>query len=314
MTIDLLDTPLRVTWDLHGKNTSLGEEDALRVADGLSAAGVFFATLEERPLLHAALRGILDTLAAGGGQVLLVCDGSDAELACLTPGLPIATLFLNAAPFVTGGRPDIPGLTRAVALVRERGYEPALLMTPLRGNIRALPGLLDFCRQVGMGKFKLPNVKIDDSFCPSRGPDLLQPQDLETLRALLGADRDAMRDGIALEVHDLFLWELLYPGGEEGRSEYGGCQAANSLAHVDVVGDLYPCSSWPQRLGSLLQTPLEDLWTSSLRHAIRKGIAEVPSGCAGCRDYPLCFGGCRGLARTLSSVAGGRDPLCAGRR
>lgn len=314
MSIDLLDTPLRVTWDLHGEKTSLGEEDALRVADALSTAGLFFSTLEERPLLHVAIRGVLDTLAAGGVQVLLVCDGSDLELDRLTPGLPIATLFLNAAPFVADGRADIPALNRAVDRVRARGYEPALLMTPLRGNIRALPGLLGFCRQVGMGKFKLPNVKIGDSFCRSRRPDLLQPQDIEALKTLLGADRDALRAGIALEVHDLFLWELLFSDGEEGRSEYGGCQAGNSLAHVDGFGELYPCSSWPQRLGSLLSDTLEDLWASPLRHAVRNEIAEVPAGCAGCRDYPLCFGGCRGLARSLPPGPGGRDPLCAGRR
>jgi radical SAM protein with 4Fe4S-binding SPASM domain len=50
------------------------------------------------------------------------------------------------------------------------------------------------------------------------------------------------------------------------------------------------------------------------RFRIREEIAAAPADCAGCRDFPLCLGGCRGLARFPSRKAGGRDPSCSGRR
>lgn len=314
MTIDLLDAPLRVTWDLHGENGALSADQAIRLAEELVAAGVFFVTLEERPLMHPAVREILHTLAAGGVRPMLTCDGSDDELANLERGLPIGTLFLDARCFFAERQPDFEALMRAVIRVRDRGYEPSLLMTPLHGNIHAVPALMDFCRQARLGKFKLPNVKIGDSFCRSMRADLLRSEDIEKLRLLVGEDRTALNEGVALEIHDLFLWEVLSPGREEGRSEYGGCQAGNSLAHVDATGMLYPCSSWPEKLGSLLQRSLEELWCSPMRYRIRQEIDAAPEGCTGCRDYPLCFGGCRGLARILRQAAGGRDPLCTGPR
>lgn len=314
MTIDLLDTPLRMTWDLHGKLGTLGTEEVRRIADELSAAGVFFVTLEERPLLHPGIREILNILTVGGCQPLLVCDGLAEEFSRLPEVQWAGGLFLNARTFFKAGRPDLTALSRAVDSLRRMGFDPALLLTPLRDNIHAVPDLLEFCRLSGIGKFKLPNVKIGDSFRPSMRTALLRPKDLEKFKSLLGDDPDALRGEVALEVHDLFLWELLLPGHADGRSEYGGCQAGNSLGHIDEAGFLYPCSSFPVKLGSLLHNSLEELWQVPGRFQIRDGVGAVPQGCSGCRDYPICFGGCRGLASFLSREAGGRDPLCSGPR
>lgn len=313
MAIDLLDTPLRVTWDLHGKSGTPGAEDVRRIAGELAGAGVFFATLDERPLLHPAIGEILEILA-GGCRVLLVCDGLPEEFSRLSELPETASLFLNARAFFRDGSPNLSALGRAVDRLRSMGRDPSLLLTPLRETLRAVPDLIEFCRTSGIGKFKLPNVKIDDSFRPAMRAALPQPGDLAEFKTLLGDDPDALRGGVELEVHDLFLWELLLPGHTDGRSEYGGCQAANSLGHVDEAGFLHPCSSFPAKLGSLLRNSLEELWQTPERFRIRDGIAAVPQGCSGCRDYPVCFGGCRGLAGLSSLRAGGRDPLCPGPR
>ena len=106
---------------------------------------------------------------------------------------------------------------------------------------------------------------------------------------------------------------LLFPDGGVARSEYGGCQAANSLAHIDSHGVVHPCVSWPQPLGSLLDHTLYDIWQGPSRQSARDEIAAVPSGCEGCRDYSIWFGGCRGLSR-LDHNLKGRDPMCKGPR
>lgn len=312
--MDLLDSPLRVTWDLHGSSGPADPDVALRVARALASAGVFFVTLEERPLAHPDVAEILSVLATGGCRALLVCDGTSQELAALHAGLPLQALLLDARPCLTGTSLDVMTLGQVVEAVRRKGFDPGLLLTPLAGNVHLLPDLLAFCRDRKVGRIKLPNVKIDASFRHACAADLLRPADLERLRSQLGADPLVLHAGIVLEVHDLFLWELLFPGREDGRSEYGGCQAANTLAHVDAAGDLYPCSSWPQRLGTLLQQPLEEIWQSAKRFQVRDEIAAIPTGCSACRDYPLCLGGCRGLSRAVCRDCDGRDPLCSSPR
>jgi GeoRSP system SPASM domain protein len=280
------------------------------VADNLAAAGVFFVTHTGQPLAHGDFPETLSVLNGGGCRSLAVCSGNAQELRALEQSLALDALLLDAAPFAEGEEPDLPGLGRLVEEVRDHGYEPGLMLVPSRRNIRNLPRLLSFCRERQVGRIKLPNVPVDDRFSPTRADELLRPDDLDWLRGRLGVEAATSCAGLILEVHDLFLWEILLPGREDGRSEYGGCQAANSLAHVDIAGDLHPCSSWPEKLGSLLEHSLEELWQSPQRLRIRAEIAAAPPGCSGCRDYPLCLGGCRGLARMFGTNRGGRDPLC----
>ncbi len=313
--MDLLDTPLRVTWELHRPQDVVPSAEALRIAERLTDAGVFFVTLEERPLCHPRIGDILAALGRGGCRSLLVCAGSDEELAGLGPGLPLDSLLLDAGVILAQNAEDFRSLERIVGLAREMGYEPALQMTPDRNNLHLILPLLEFGRDRQLGKIKLPNTRIGASFSLSAADGLPRPADLERLRELIGRDPDQLREGLNLEVHDLFIWELLFPQrGEGGRSEYGGCQAANSLGHIDADGNLFPCSSWPEQLGSLLSHSLEDLWALPRRLQIRNEIAAVPKGCCGCRDYPLCLGGCRGLARFFNQGGGGRDLMCRGPR
>ena len=290
----------------------MNPDSARRIAAALSEAGVFFVTLDRRPLLHPAVDDVLRILSQGGIRILATVGGAE-EISSLNPQLPLSALLLDAAPFLGPEPTDFSRLGEAVDAVRARGCEPALFLVPQRDNLSYVPGLLSFCRERGIGRIKLPNTPVDDSFLLSSAARLPRPEDLERLKSALGEDPCARHQGLSLEVHDLFLWEVLFPGRQDGRSEYGGCQGGNSIAHVDVRGIVHPCSSWPSPLGSLLHASLADIWEGDERHRIRSEIASVPKGCIGCRDYRLCLGGCRGLALSLN-CRGGRDPLCSGLR
>ncbi len=311
MPLDLLDTPLRMTWDLHGPGGALTSGEILALARRLSEGGVFFVILDERPLAHPGILPALEILAEGGSQASVVTTGEAGELRALAPTLPLAQVYLDAAPFLGEGALDSDGLGSALEALRDLGREPVLWLAPWRRFLPALPDLLAFCGERKVGRIKLPNLRISDNFAQSRDGGVPRPRDLEVLRSRPGGI-PAIPPGLALEIHDRFLWELLRP--EEAVAEgYGGCQAGNSLGHLDERGELHPCSSWPQSLGSLLLEPLEALWRSPRRLALREEIEAVPAGCGGCRDYPLCLGGCRGLSRCLDGE-GGRDLLCPGPR
>jgi GeoRSP system SPASM domain protein len=308
MAIDLLDTPLRVTWDLHDESGAAAPATVRRVAEELVAAGVFFVTLERQPFCHPIIPEILTTLQAGGCRTSVVSRGTAAERAFLVNHPRLDTLFLDLHPFVADGAVAWDALQGCLAAFRDIGQEPAFLLVPTRFSLPLIPDLLSFCRQASVNRFKLPNTRVGDNFDPPSAR--LRPEDVEAFRLQVGNAPAALHAGLALEVHDLFLWEILFPGRQEGRSEYGGCQAGNSLAHVDAAGELYPCSSWPERLGSLQQHSLIELWQSSRRLRIIKEIAATPAGCISCHDLALCLGGCRGRGRLLNQAGGCRDPFC----
>jgi GeoRSP system SPASM domain protein len=252
-------------------------------------------------------------LKAGGCRTTVLCQGGRDELEALESSALPDEVLLDAGPFTGGQGIDAGALAETLDRLRAAGCDPGLAFVPAAGKLEFLPGLADLCRALGISRFKLPNLRIDDSLTPPAGGAPLRPGDIVALRESLGNLAGQLGRGLHLEVHDLFLWEVLFPEGGGERSEYGGCQAGNSLGYVNAAGTLFPCTSWPEAIGSLLTVPLTDLWACKKRYGIRERIRATPAGCVGCRDLPVCFGGCRGLA--LCGYGNqGRDPGCAGPR
>lgn len=311
MTIARLDTPLRVTWELHA---SAGEV-AIPIAECLVDAGLFYVTLLARPLAHPAIVEVLAILTGGGIQAQVTFCGTEEEWQGVAALESLPEIYVDAGAFLANGNAEEwLSLGRVFDRLRSFGAHPALLMVPDRQRLPLLPQLCDFCRSTGVTRIKLPNTPVDASFSARTAMSLPTLAQLAALRAIV-IDPLALRAGLTLEVHDLFLWEILFPGErEDGRSEYGGCQAANSLAHIAATGMVHPCSSWPYALGSLLDQDFAAIWQQETRSVILAKIAALPGGCDGCGDYAQCFGGCRGLVETLGIADNGRDLLCAGRR
>jgi len=313
MPLDTLDAPLRITWDLCPEDQKpLSGTEALQVAEQLVDAGIFYLLLDERPLLHPGLPDILKRMTSEGCQVSLVLGDFDAEWKSLLALEGNYTLFLDAGCWLTRQN-GLTELEETFERLAARGMNASLLWTPEAGHLSNLYPLLELCVRQQIPRFKLPNRKIDANPDPAKMARILQIDDLKTLAQML-RDRPLPTENIALEVHDLFLWELLFPKGGGERSEYGGCQAANSLGHIRVNADLWPCSSWAHPLGNLLRQDLMTLWESPLRFQVRDEVDREPSDCAGCRDYAICFGGCRGLARSYRQAGERRDLLCSGPR
>jgi len=315
MGLDLLDTPVRLTWDFPDDATGQQGSSMSAVAEAVMDAGVFFVTLQGRPLLHPAIEEVLEILG-GGCQLLLTCCGNQDELTRLTQLSPSGVqLLLNITSFARDEEKlDLNHLLQVVMELREIGYEPHIAFTPLCENLNNIPALLSFCVEHKIPKFKLSNAHIGDSFHDYSAEQLPRWQDLEAFRATW---KNFVESGCSLpemEIHDLFLWEIMTPGQKQNRAEYGGCQAGNSLSHVDCHGVVHPCAAWPQPLGCLPEQSLEEIWNSSERFAVCEAIAQRPKGCHECPDLDICFGGCRGLARNLNRSAGERDLMCSGPR
>src|SRR5512133_2274863 len=184
MPIDLLDTPLRVTWDLSGPDGFTPEATALTIADRLVEAGVFFVTLDRRPLAHPAIHSILARLKSGGGRTQAIFTGSAEEWRGIESQACSCELLVDAGAYLaTGEEAEFAALVECVARLRHQGQEPALTFVPDRDRLLLLPRLLTLCRSAGIGKIKLPNTRIDASFEVNKPLEILpRPEDLERLR------------------------------------------------------------------------------------------------------------------------------------
>ncbi|HKJ30025.1 MAG TPA: hypothetical protein VKA22_07435, partial [Desulfuromonadales bacterium] len=133
MGLDLLDTPVRLTWDFPDDATGHQGPSLPAIAEAVMDAGVFFVTLQGRPLLHPALKEVLEILG-GGCQLLLTCCGSHAEMTRLAQLSPAGVqLLLNITSFAQdAGKIDLSHLLNVVLELREIGYEPHIAFTPLR--------------------------------------------------------------------------------------------------------------------------------------------------------------------------------------
>ena len=314
MGLDRVDTPVRITWDFP--DTAAGDDgpDLPAIAKAIVDAGVFFVTLQGRPLQHPDFEQVSEVLN-GFCQLLVYCRGAEAELAGLSMLPANGQVILDVQDFLLVDEGiDRARLQKALEIVHKLGHSPALSLTPLRSNLLKIPELLKFCREHNVPKFKLPNAHIGDSFQHYSVDDLPRWQDLESFASAwreFECDKPLLPE---LEIHDLFLWEIMTPGQAKARSEYAGCQAGNSLGHVDLEGVVHPCAAWPQPLGRLPDQSLFELWTGEARHAVLDEIARTPDGCSGCSALASCFGGCRGLGKHLNKHAGARDLMCKGPR
>ena len=315
MGLDLLDTPVRLTWDFPDDPTGQTDSRLPAIASRIADGGVFFVTLQGRPLLHPAAEEVLNILG-GCSQLMITCRGNTEELARLTqlPGAGCQVL-LDVSGFIELDHGvDTGRLEAVVQSLRQLAFEPYLSLTPLRINLCNIKQLVMFCNDHQIAKLKLPNAHIGDSFQDYSSADLPRWQDLDTFRKSWLAFMETPCQMPTLEIHDLFLWEIMTPGLQQNRAEYGGCQAGNSLGHIDIQGVVHPCAAWPHPLGQMPGQSLEEIWSGRERLSVREQIGRVPEGCLGCSDLGVCFGGCRGLAFHLNRSGGERDLMCSGPR
>lgn len=66
-----------------------------------------------------------------------------------------------------------------------------------------------------------------------------------------------------------------------------GCSACEGLLSVDPVGNVLPCSSWPEPVGNLLEEGFKSVWFKKKSKWIRAKEA-APKECKSCKYFVPC--------------------------
>lgn len=303
-----IDTPLRVTW----RTTASRGEDAtfVLVGERLIAAQVLEVSVrlrQETLVRHTGLLGRIATQARlevvldadDPGEQWASCRDSLELLAAKAPGR------VGVAWDCTSGverRQDLTSLPSVPP-----GVETGIAACPGAANSRAVLDLARTAAGHGVKLVKLthPDLTVGDPADPIFAHDVRRL--LADDPGLLGLPSELKRAGCQLAVHDLFLSRAFLGAWP---AAYQGCQAGATMAHVDGRGNVYPCSALPVVLGNLSRLGLDEIWAQRERATLRSLIETPGPLCASCGDYPVCRGGCRGLAYVVNKSWEGPDPAC----
>ncbi|MCE9635478.1 MAG: radical SAM protein [Planctomycetes bacterium] len=159
--------------------------------------------------------------------------------------------------------------------------------TICRDNIDDVLAFPVFVRDVLRGERFSMNLCIPTGSASLRAaPPVLYRDVAQVLPRILAASRAA---GIE------FLWYsptpvCIFNPVAEGLGNKG-CSACDGLLSVGADGSLLPCASWDRPLGSIVDRPFRELWTSPEATALRAKSA-APEHCRACEHLAVCNGAC----------------------
>ncbi|MGI6251625.1 MAG: radical SAM protein [Anaerolineaceae bacterium] len=166
--------------------------------------------------------------------------------------------------------------------------------TLLRDNVPHLTALLNFLKDLGV-----PTVGLNALIYSGRGKEVdtgLKETELPPLLNLAKAVTQANNQRL------IWYTPTQYCHFDPMQLELGikGCTAAMYNMCVEPDGQVIPCQSFYEPIGSLLSGTWQDIWNHPLALDLRHR-KNIPEGCIYCDLLPECGGGCP-LAREHQNV------------
>jgi radical SAM additional 4Fe4S-binding domain len=259
----------------------------------------FFSFTGGEPLLRDDLEDLASYAVSLGLRVNLITNGSlatpDRAASLKAAGIDTAQVSLESPD--SGTHDALCGVDGAwsrtvagIGALRDAGISVqtnSTLTSLNRAQGRGcLLGLPSFLKSLGITRFSM------NLFIPAgRG---LGADDLFVSYTEAGAFVDEMRKA-AHDAGITFFWYsptpyCLYNPVARGLGNKS-CAAVDGLLHVNPSGEILPCSSWPESLGSLREKSFRDIWFSE-RGSFFKHKHFASEQCSGCGTFVACQGAC----------------------
>ena len=191
--------------------------------------------------------------------------------------------------WVKAGKAVVPQTTLGIAF------------SATQANWRELPEVVRCCRNNGINRLILPMQRLYNNETPFFISNLEQQELADALTQSGGVS------GLNLTIHDPFLWRAFNPAIPFPQA---GCQAANTMIAIAPDGGVYPCPTLPVRLGSLCESRLKQIISSTLKKQFRRSLLQPPAACQECGEIEVCRGGCRGRGFSLQGSLDALDIAC----
>ena len=100
---------------------------------------------------------------------------------------------------------------------------------------------------------------------------------------------------------------------EQKLKAWGGNSAGYRLGNMDWAGNVKPDPFFPFVVGNYLETPFDEIWTSSsndILNKLREHPRQIKGRCSQCKYIEICNGGSRSRAYAISGDLWEEDPSC----
>jgi PqqA peptide cyclase len=299
-----------------GDNPELETDEWRRVFAQAAALGVLQINLTGgEPLVRDDLEELIAAARAHDLYINLITSGIPADGARLER---LAAAGLDSVQFSvqdtdpTGavwiaGRDALAGKLAMAAAARALGMPITLNVVLHRGNIARTADFIALAERLGVERIELANTQYlgwalanRDALLPSRAA-------LAEARAIAEAARERLRGRI----------EVLFVRPDYYADRPRACMDGWARRYIVVTphGTALPChqagSIRALQFGSVRDSSLDALWTSSPAFVAFRGEGWMPEPCRTCDERDLDFGGCRCQALALVGDAAATDPACA---
>jgi radical SAM protein with 4Fe4S-binding SPASM domain len=295
-----------------------------RVFDRLAEARVLSATVSGgEPFARSDCTALLGALSrrplriAVNTNATLVGRPEAEAIASLGSRLSVVMVSIDGATAqehdLTRGAGAFDAMTRGVSSLRGAGIVPGFCLTVTARNAGSLEAVAELALELGRWLVMNPFVRSGpclpgDLMLPSGAWRTACEEAMELSRRFPGRIRGSLPEMAAAAAE--------YTAGRaERRSGQGhSCAGASGIVTVLPDGRVTPCDHLTHvRLGSLLDTGMEEIFRSDAAKAFRDRIAqplgETPS-CSGCAYLDSCTGGCPAPSWDDPGPLGGDPQSC----
>ncbi|MBI5327735.1 MAG: radical SAM protein [Deltaproteobacteria bacterium] len=199
--------------------------------------------------------------------------------------------------------------TTSMEILKKHGLDFQVQITVTKDNYSEIPDIIEYAYKNGARA-----CNIFFLVCTGRGQEMtdITPQQYEeTLTYLVKAEKDyegKIMVRARCAPHFLRIAHKINPESPLLKGTTSGCIAGTGYFRITPEGDVTPCPYMPTKIGSLSNTSLSNIWTTSpVFHSLRNPKYE--GRCKEC-DYNEVCGGCRARALAATSNIMGEDPWC----
>ncbi|MDI6642073.1 MAG: radical SAM protein [Elusimicrobiota bacterium] len=184
------------------------------------------------------------------------------------------------------GKGTFKRIDKVIDVLKQYVNDIEISTTLVDENLYHLRELIDYLHDKGLNEIDI------NTLCYSSQLDLLKAPTKEKVEQLADARSYGKEKGVSVGGK----WFRLYKRTDEPSLSY--CKRMGEQLSVEPSGDIYPCSGWPIKLGSV-----EDidaiLNSDEYREVAMRLVGNLPS-CYGCEIEGMCAGGCAGNVHILT--------------
>lgn len=247
------------------------------------------------PLLRHDLCGLIEYATNIGLWTNLITNGTlldkdvvkglkDAGLSSAQVSIEGSTSDIHDA--ITGVSGSFDAMIRGIKYLLNAKIPVHTNTTVSRNNVDCLEDILLIAKKMGMTRLSM-NLLIPCGSAVNKRSLWVSYSEIgdHILRLKRRAEKEEMK----------FLWYSPVPICKFNPIAHGfgnkSCAAITGLLSIDPKGNIIPCSSWQNPIGSLLKKSFQDIWQSPMLSYF-KNVEYAPDICHDCLHLDVCKGAC----------------------